>query len=188
MDESTIQVTAESDTENYTVYESADGDTIVGAYIADEIAETLGEFASITVGSAEDADENATTPKKKDTTNYGVFELPPAVKGMYISHDVLESDETEEGDREAPENIGLSLSPSDEEAFENSLPDAEEQADALVEGDDSDEEESEPSTEEQADALVSGADTDSDESDDEPAEESEEVEISDEEVGLVDAE
>lgn len=182
--DNTIQVTQDNSTENYEVYESADGDTIVGMYVESSIAEQLGEFAAVTISDAESADENATAEKKKDTSNYGVFELPPAVTGMYVSHDALDSEESEEGDREAPESVGLSLAPSDEETFENSLPDVDEQADALVSGDESDEseEESEPSAEEQAEALVSG--DDSDESQSASETENEEVEISDEEVGL----
>jgi len=169
----TIQVTEDSETENYAVYESADGDTIVGMYVEETIAEQLGEFAAVTIQDAADTSDDATADKKKDTSNYGVFELPPAVTGMYVAHDALDSEEVEDG-FEAPEQVGLALAPSDEETFEASLPDAEEQADALVEGDESDEdEEDEPSAEEQADALVEG-----DESDEE------EVEISDEEIGI----
>lgn len=170
----TIQVTETDSTENYRIFESADGDTIVGMYVADEVAEQLGEFAAVTI--SDEGSEDATAEKKKDTTNYGVYELPPAITGMYVSHDVLDSEETEEGDLEAPESVVLQLAPSDEETFENSLPDAEEQADALVEGDSEDEEEEEASAEEQAEALVGGG---SDESD-----EDEEVEIADEEIGI----
>jgi len=172
-DETTIQVTADSQTENYTVYESADGSTIVGLYIAQSIADTRGEFAAVTIQDADDSPDDATADKKKDTNNYGVFELPPAVTGMYVSHDALDSTEVEDG-FEAPESIGLSLEPSDEETFEASLPDLDDQSDALVEGeDDEEDEDDEPSAEEQAAALVAGGSNESDE-----------VEISDEEIGL----
>lgn len=63
---------------------------------------------------------------------------------------------------EAPETAGLQFSPSDEDSWEDAMEDVEEEA------------------EEEAEALVAG---ESDDSDDE-----EEVEISDEEVGLVEAE
>jgi hypothetical protein len=174
--DNTIQVTQDDSTENYAVYESADGDTIVGMYVEQSIAETLGEFAAVTISDAESADEEATADKSKDTTNYGVFELPPAVTGMYVSHDALDSEESDEGGPVAPDSIGLELAPSDEETFEASLPDLDDQSDALVSGesDDSDEEEDDEATaEEQAEALVSGAD-----------DSSENVEIEDEEIGL----
>ena len=181
----TIEVAQDNSTENYEVYESADGDTIVGMYVESGIAETLGEFASVTISDADDADESATADKNKDTSNYGVYELPPAITGMYVSHDALESEETDDG-FEAPDSIGLALAPSDEETFEASLPDLDDQSDALISGDDSDEEESEPSAEEQAEALVAGtsdagSEADSSESDDS---EDSDVEIADDEIGL----
>lgn len=183
----TIQVTQDNQTENYAVYESADEDSIVGMYIENGISESLGEFAAVTIQDASDTEENATSEKKKDTSNYGVYELPPAVTGMYVSHDALDSDETEDG-FEAPESIGLAIAPSDEESFEASLPDLDDQSDALVSGesdDDSDEEESEPSAEEQADALVAGADGESETADsDDTDSDEEDVEIADEDIGL----
>lgn len=181
----TIQVTQDNQTENYAVYESADEDTIVGMYVENGIAETLGEFAAVTIQDASDTSEDATAEKKKDTSNYGVYELPPAVTGMYVSHDALDSEETEDG-FEAPESIGLALAPSDEETFEASLPDLDDQTDALVEGDSDDsDEEDEPSADEQAEALVAGADNESESADsDEDAEEISGDDISDEEIGL----
>lgn len=184
----TIEVAQDNSTENYEVYESADGDTIVGMYVESGIAETLGEFASVTISDADDADESATADKNKDTSNYGVYELPPAITGMYVSHDALESEETDDG-FEAPDSIGLSLAPSDEETFEASLPDLDDQSDALISGDDSDEEESEPSAEEQAEALVAGSQDDAEAVESEDAETegdspSENVEIADDEIGL----
>jgi len=184
----TIQVTQDNETENYAVYESADGDTIVGMYVEASIAETLGEFAAVTIQDASDTSEDATAEKKKDTSNYGVYELPPAVTGMYVAHDALDSEETEDG-FEAPESIGLALAPSDEETFEASLPDLDDQTDALVSGesDDSDEEEDEePTAEEQAEALVAGTSDAGSEADAETNDESEDedVQIADEEIGL----
>lgn len=192
--DNTIEVTQDNQTENYAVYESADEDTIVGMYVENSIAESLGEFAAVTILDAADASEDATAEKKKDTSNYGVYELPPAVTGMYVSHDALDSEEAEDG-FEAPESIGLALEPSDEESFEASLPDLDDQSDALVSGesDDSDEEdeESEPTAEEQAEALVAGSQDDAEavESEDADAEtndesDSEDVEIADDEIGL----
>ena len=180
----TIEVAQDNSTENYEVYESADGDTIVGMYVESGIAETLGEFASVTISDADDADESATADKNKDTSNYGVYELPPAITGMYVSHDALESEEGDDG-FEAPDSIGLSLAPSDEETFEASLPDLDDQSDALISGgDDSDEEESEPSAEEQAEALVAGADGETESESADEDSDSDDVEIADDEIGL----
>lgn len=176
MNETTIQLTSNDSSENYQIFESADGSTIVGMYVANEVAERLGEFAQVTL--SEDGNEDATAEKQKDTSNYGVFELPPAITGMYVSHGVLDSDETEDGPV-APDEVTLQLEPSDEETFENSLPDVEDQADSLVSGADESDESDEPSTEEQAEALVGDA-SESEDSDSEP------VEISDEELGLED--
>ena len=155
-----IEIGVDKETENYAVFESADGDTIVGMYVSDGAAEALGEFATLTI--SDEAEVSATLDKT--TTNYGVYSTDGgAVSGMYVGLDLLEdtfgSDEEEEF--EAPESIGLTLSPSDEDSFEDAAGVDEEEEEALV------------------------ADAASDETDES---EEEEVEISDEEVGLVDAE
>lgn len=126
---------------------------------ADSISEQLGEFAELTV--SEEADVQATIDR--ETTNYGVYETPGgAIEGLYISAETLEAifGETDE----APESVGLSFAPSDEDAFEA----------------EADQREEDSVDEEEVEALVGG---ESDESDDEP----EEVEVDDEAVGLVES-
>lgn len=95
-----------------------------------------------------------------DTKNFGKFETPNrAAYGVGISRSILE-DLTGE---ELPESIGLTFAPSSEEAYEEAL------------------EELDESTEEEAEALIAGGDSDE-------GDEEEEVEVSDEELNLVDAE
>lgn len=162
----TIEIGVDKTTENYAVYESADGDTIVGMYVSQGAADAVGEFATLTI--SEDADVTATVDKQ--TTNYVVYSTEDgAVSGMYVSRDLLQEtfdlDEDEDGDTIFPESIGLTLAESDEEAFEaddGPVADPEEEA-----------------------ALVEGS-VDTGESESESESEDEEVEISDEEVGLVD--
>jgi len=147
-----IQIAADSSTENYTVYESADGDTIVGMYVSDGAADDIGEYGALTI-----SDEGGVSADlNKTTANYATFETAGgAISGMYVSHDLLES-QFDEYDAEAGvESIGLTIEPSDEQSFE------------AEQGVDEAEEES----------LVAATD-DSDEDD-------EVVEIADEEVGLV---
>ena len=150
-----IQVAVDNETENYAVYESADEDTIVGMYVSEGAAEQIGEFGEVTVSTSAEVEAGL----NKTTTNYGVYETAGgAISGMYISHDLLEqlTDSDEYEQDDAPESVGLTIAPSTESAFED------------AQGVDEDEEE----------ALVVGG-ADSDDSDEA------EVEISDEEVGLV---
>jgi|APHM01.1.fsa_nt_gi hypothetical protein len=157
----TVEVAQDDSTENYTVYESADGETIVGLYVEDSAAEQIGEYASVEVEPAGSEDTAATAHKSKDTASYGVYELPPVVTGGYLSHDLLDSD-----DGEAPESVVLTLHSSSEEAFERSKP--------------------EPS-DEQVDAILGDTDDDDDDSDESgvaASDDAEEVIVSDEELGL----
>lgn len=154
----TVQAHREKTTENYGVYESADGDTIVGMYVSEGASEQVGEFAEVTVSA--EADVEATLDKT--TQNYGVFSTEGgAVNGMYVSHDVLSELTDDYDSEEGVSSIGLTISPSDEDSFE--------QAEGVDE-------------EEEA-ALVGG----SSESESESEEDEEEVKIPDEEVGLVEA-
>jgi len=178
----TIQVTQDSSTENYEVYESADGETIVGMYVESSIADSVGEFAAVTIQDTSEVTADATANKNKDTANYGVYELPPAITGMYLSHDTLDSEESDDGPT-APDEVGLSLAPSDESAFEASLASLEDQSDALLDDNDDGSDESAGTAEEQAEALVTGSD-DSNESESNTDADDAEVEISDEEIGL----
>lgn len=182
----TIQAKQSKETNNYAVFDSPDGDeqqSLVGTYIALAAAEQLGEFAEFEVSG--DADEGSLTLSQDKTTgNYGVYsDEADAVETTYISHEVLAEitgQDPDSDEYEAPESIGMTARPSDEEAFEAALDEVtvsedetEEAANALVEGSDNSDEE-EQSTEEAADDLVEGSD-DSDE---------EEVEVSDEEIGI----
>ena len=148
----TLEIGADSSTENYTVYESADSDTIVGMYVSNGAADDIGEYGSLTV-----SDEGGVTASlNKTTTNYATFETAGgAISGMYVSHDLLaelfDGYDSDEGVAE----ISLIIEPSTEDAFE------------AEQGVDEAEEES----------LVAGSGDGSDEE--------EVVEISDEEVGLV---
>jgi len=148
----TLEIGADSSTENYTVYESADGDTIVGMYVSNGAADDIGEYGSLTVS----AEGGVTASLNKTTTNYATFETAGgAISGMYVSHDLLAELFDEYDSDEGVAEISLTIEPSTEDAFE------------AEQGVDEAEEES----------LVAGSDDESDEE--------EVVEISDEEVGLV---
>jgi len=147
----TLEIGADSSTENYTVYESADGDTIVGMYVSNGAADDIGEYGSLTVS----AEGGVTASLNKTTTNYATFETAGgAISGMYVSHDLLADLFDEYDSDEGVAEISLIIEPSTEDAFE-----AEQVVDEEEEG------------------LVEGSDDGSDEE--------EVVEISDEEVGLV---
>jgi hypothetical protein len=153
----TIETSIDKETENYAVYESADGDTIVGAYVSESAAEQVGEFASVTL--AESGEGGLTLEKGKDTKSYGYYKSqgnPAAVNGIYISHEVLESEESDDDGPTAPDEISMAISSSDEESFEDAVPSQDEEESELVEsGDDSDDEDDDPSQEEEVADLVS---------------------------------
>lgn len=158
----TVQVAADGESKNNTIYESADGgDSVTGLYVPDEAAEQVGDFAEVTI----DSDEGETVEKTKDTKSYGVYESDLVTTG-YFGHDFVGSDENEDGEPVAPEELTIILDESDEESFEEAAESGGEDAEA------DDSSESDPST------LVASSDED-EESDEE------EVEVSDEEVGLV---
>ena len=147
----TLEIGADSSTENYTVYESADGDTIVGMYVSNGAADDIGEYGSLTVS----AEGGVTASLNKTTTNYATFETAGgAISGMYVSHDLLAELFDEYDSDEGVAEISLTIESSTEDAFE------EERVDEVEE-----------------ESIVAGSDDGSDEE--------EVVEISDEEVGLV---
>lgn len=112
----------------------------------------------IEVTVSEEAEVNAR--QSGTTTNYTVFETPgEAVVGFGVSKEIL-SDVA--GD-ETPDSIGLNFSESDEDTYEEAT--------------------AEETDEEEIEGLIAGSDDSEDDS-----EEEEEVEISDEELDLVDAE
>lgn len=147
------------ETDKMAQFESPDGDAICASYIDRDVADQLGEYAEVTV--AEAGEEEVSANLSKTTTNYGVYETPGGhVTGLYVTRDVL--DDMAGDEEEAPESISLVFSPSDEDAFESAREAIQEEAENEAEG------------------LIAG------DSDDE--EEEEAVEISDEELNLVDAE
>lgn len=147
MSQTTIEVRQENpeESENMAQYESPNGETVCASYISRNVAESLGEFATLTITDEAEAEASL----QKTTTNYGVYETSNgAVTGLYVALDEFE-------DREAPDTIGLKFSESNEETFEEAqeeiAEDEEEEAEALLaDSDESDEEEIEISDEELA--------------------------------------
>jgi len=160
----TVQVAADGESKNNTIYESADGgDSVTGLYIPDEAAEQVGEFAEVAIGS----DEGETVEKTKDTRRYGQYESDLVTTG-YFGHDFVGSDEDGDGNLVAPEELTIVLDESDEESFDAAA--------GSDEDEESDSSGSDPSV------LVAS----SDEGNDESSEDDEDtVEVSDEEIGLV---
>lgn len=161
----TVQLRQDGEpSENTTQYESPDtGGTqaVCAFYLANQVAEQFAEHIELEV--SEEGDVEATFDKvtgKNDDGNYAVYSTAGgAITSLYLSHDLWSSVTGEDPDPEnAPESVGVVIRASDEDAFED------------AEGVD----------EEEVEALV-GGESDGDESDEE------EVEISDEEVGLVDS-
>jgi hypothetical protein len=165
-----LRQTNTEDTDSMAQFESPEGDAICASYIDRQVADQLGEYASLTISDEAEVAANLSNISGSGSGNYAVFETPGgAVTGLYISHDTWADalgTEVERDDDDnvvnAPESLGLEFSPSDEDSFEaaTSAPDEEVEG-LLAGGDGSDEQEA-------------------DDSDDE-----EEVEISDEELGLV---
>lgn len=167
----TVEMQRSKSTENYGVYDAPEegdhADAIVGTYIAEEAASELGEFASLTVvGDSDSAGLSLT--QDKETSSYGVYsDDADAIEASYISHEVLAQVTGQSADSdsyEVPDSIGMNAEPSDEESFESSADNSAEREAA-------------------ANALLA-SDGDSDESETSDSAEEEEVEISDEEIGL----
>jgi len=127
----TLEIGADSSTENYTVYESADGDTIVGMYVSNGAADDIGEYGSLTV-----SDEGGVAVSlNKTTTNYATFETAGgAISGMYVSHDLLADLFDGYDSDEGVADIGLTIEPSDEESFEKEQGVDEAEEESLVAG------------------------------------------------------
>lgn len=149
MSQTNIEVRQENpdETENMAQFESPDSEDVCASYISRNVADELGEYATLTISS--NADVTAT--RQKTTTNYAVYETPGgAVTGLYVSREVLTED-----DDDAPESIGIEFSESDEESFEEAIEEIQEEAEEEAEGlladssdDEDDEEEVEISDEE----------------------------------------
>lgn len=166
MNETTIHLRQTSDATDSSMaqYESPDADAICASYVSQQIAGSLGEYAELEIESDE-----AAVPLKldgvsgaNDDGNYAVYDTPGGnLTGVYISHEALaEVHGNEASPENAPESVNVALSPSSEDEFEEAAG-------------------SDEPDENEADALLSGTSEDSD-SDDE-----QEVEVSDEELNLV---
>jgi len=158
-DTTSIIATLAKTTENYAVYESADvGGTqeLTGMYVSlAAFGESPEEFIEVAIGE----EGPVALVKNKDTTNYGVYESESgAISGSYFAHDVLGSEETDDGES-APEERGISISPATEEDFEEAQDEMEEEAEALLGemGDDDAVEVEETSEEDEAEALLEEA-------------------------------
>lgn len=171
MSETSIQMASgiESDefktSGDYCVYDAA---TVAGdqaakgfAFLAGA-AEQAGRHVEVTV--SDDGDE---LELEKVTSRTARYATPgPAVRHIYIDHDVLAElggEETDEG-FDAPESLGISVAPSTEEAFEESREveeEAEDEAANLLEGvggdDDVEVEEDEDDDEAAAEELLAEA-------------------------------
>lgn len=151
----TIIAEQQKTTENYAVFESAEvggQQDLTGMYVS--LAAFDGEpfdFIEVRI----DDDGPVTLNKQKDTTNFGVYESESgAISGMYVSHDILDSDEGE-----APENRGISIAPATEDDFEDSQTDEEleDEAGSLLADAGDDDDAVEVTSEEEAEDLLAEA-------------------------------
>lgn len=148
-------------TDSMAQFESPDGDAICASYVSRQVADELGEYAEVTVSDEADVTAELDGVSGSGTGNYAIYETAGgAVTGLYVSHEALESlHDGEPTPENAPDSIGLVFAASDEESWEAANEDDE-------------------ASEEEIEGLLGG--DDSGESSDE-----EEVEISDEELSLV---
>ncbi len=159
----TIQLRQENPEEEEKMAKLEEPDNDVYGYLSRNVADQLGEYMALTVSDEAEVTANF----QKSTTNYVVFETPGgAVVGLGIHKSIVEDvhgiDLTGDEPDGAPESIGLAFAASTEDEWE----------------------EAEAVDEEEVEALIVGGGDDGDESE----EEEEIVEISDEELDLVDAE
>ena len=157
-------------TTNYAVYESAEvagSQDLTGMYVS---LATFGDSDPLGFIEVEVADEESlpvSLTKNKDTKSFGVYESASgAISGMYVSHDVLGSEDGEDSPV-APDERGISITPANEDDFEESKEseELEEEAASLlsdagsedaVEAEESDEDD-ETSEEIEAEALLAEA-------------------------------
>jgi hypothetical protein len=172
-DSTTIQAEQSKTTTNYAVYDSPDGDEqqeLVGTYITESVADQLGEYVEFELSDGEG--DGLSLTADRETSSFVVFSSEAdAVESAYVSHEALDRIGAD-----ADSTVDMLARSSSEEAFQQAL---DEQTT------------SEEETEQEANALLGDDDSDSDESEAEPSEESEaenltdeEVEISDDELGL----
>lgn len=167
MTDSTI-VERGNESGDYTIFDAATVagmQAIKGFAFLTAAAEKLGDYAAVQL--SDDGDdlelEKVTSATGRYSTN------GPAVRHIYIDQEVLESlgGEGERGeDFEAPETLGISISPASEEDFEESQEtpeEATEEAESLLDGMDDDavevqDDESDESDETDADDLLEDLD------------------------------
>jgi len=125
-------------TDSMAQFESPDSEDVCASYLSRNVADSLGEFATLTISD----EAQVTAERQKETANYAVYETAGgAVTGLYIARELLVNDEDE-----TPESIGLEFAESDEESFEEAQAEREEEAEEEAEGlladssDDSDDE------------------------------------------------
>lgn len=169
----TIQAAQSKTTSQYAVYDSPDGDEqqeMVGTYITEGVADQLGEFIEVEVSEGEG--DGLSLTQDKETSSFVVFSSEAdAVEATYLSHEVLDRIGAD-----ADSTLDMQARSSSESAFNDAL-----EAQTV----------SEEETEQEANALLAEGDSDSAESDNSNSEEAEadaltddEVEISDEEIGI----
>lgn len=98
-----IDATLSKTTDNYAVYE---GDGLTGTYVnLDQFEGEAPEEVTFVVGE----DGAVTVEKTADTKNYGNYESEgDAIVAMYLAHDLIGSEETEDG-FSAPESLDLTI-------------------------------------------------------------------------------
>ena len=169
----TIQLAETNTTENYTVYDSPDGDDqqeMVGTYITDTVAEQLGEFIEFELSEGDG--DGLSLSQDKETSSFVVFsDDADAVEAAYISHEVLD-----EINAEADSTLNAQSRPSDEEAFNEAL-------EAQTVSEDEEEQAAEALLAEESESDEAEAD-DSDEDEADPQDEAAAELVSDEEVGI----
>lgn len=120
MSQTTIEVRQQNldATDSMAQFESPDSEDVCASYLSRNVADSLGEFATLIITD----DAEAKAELQKETANYAVYETAGgAVTGLYISRDLFDGDES-------PESIGLEFDESDEEAFEEAQAEREEEA------------------------------------------------------------
>lgn len=107
-------------TDSMAQFESPDSEDVCASYLSRNVADSLGEFATLTISD----EAQVTAERQKETANYAVYETAGgAVTGLYIARELLVNDEDE-----TPESIGLEFDESDEETFEEAQAEREEEA------------------------------------------------------------
>lgn len=161
----TIQTRQENPEESENMAKLSHPDNDVYGYLDRAVADQLGEFLTLEVSEEADVMAQLDSVTGSGSGNYATFETPGgAVTGLGIHNDVwsdvlgTEVERDDDGNvTNAPSAIGLTFTSSSEEEFEDA----------------------QSADEEEVEALIGGSTDDSEE------EEEEEVEIADEQIGLV---